>query len=340
MAVEPNGVQVEHPGRRELARRWGRLVSGRPGSVRRPIAFLVAAVIISGLVSPSFLSPGNAAALLTSTSFLVVLAVGEALVIMVGMIDLGVESVLAASGMLVAWLYVFHGWATVPAVAATLGTGAAVGVVAGLLVSRVRIPSFIVTLGTYWGFRGIALLFNGGNYINPDSVKPPRPFGFAAIAGESGGVSHLIVVALIVVVLAQLIVSYTPLGSWLKATGSSEEAARAVGLRTPVVKVGVFAVSGLLAALAWVMITAWQDSIYPLTGQGYSLEAIAAVILGGIPFTGGRGTVVGAAVGALTIGVINDMIVLLALPSLYQYIFVAVILILAGLQARGSLFVK
>jgi ribose transport system permease protein len=339
--MEANGVEVERAGGwRELTRRWGRRVSGRPGSVRRPIAFLAAAVVISGLVSPSFLSPGNAAALLTSTSFLVVLAVGEALVIMVGMIDLGVESVLAASGMLVAWLYVFHRWATVPAVVATLGTGAAIGVVAGLLVSRVRIPSFIVTLGTYWGFRGIALLFNGGNYINPDAVKPPRPFGFAGIAGESFGVSHLIVVALIVVVLAQVVVSYTPLGGWLKATGSSEEAARAVGLRTPLLKVGVFAVSGLLAALGGVMITAWQNSIYPLTGQGYSLEAIAAVILGGIPFTGGRGTVVGAALGALTIGVINDMIVLLALPSLYQYIFVAVILLLAGLQARGSLFVK
>ena len=80
--------------------------------------------------------------------------------------------------------------------------------------------------------------------------------------------------------------------------------------------------------------------MYPLTGQGYSLEAIAAVILGGIPFTGGRGTIVGAAIGALVIGVINDVIVLIGLPALYEYIFVACILVLAGLQARSAAAAK
>jgi ribose transport system permease protein len=326
--------------RQELIGRWERGLFGNPGSVRRPVAFLAAAVVISSLVSPSFLTLGNTSAVLTSSSFLIVLAVGEAFVIVVGMIDLGVESVLAASGMLAAWLYVFGRMPTLVAVSATLATGLGVGVVAGLLVTRVRIPSFIVTLGTYWGFRGIALLFNGGNYINPDAVHPPRPFGFAGVAGSTAGVSHLIVISVVVVAVAQIVLSLTPVGTWAKATGSSEEAARGVGVRTPLIKVGAFMVSGFLAALAGIMITAWQDSIYPLTGQGFSLEAIAGVILGGIPFTGGRGTVVGAALGALTIGVINDLIVLLGLPSLYEYIFVAVVLVLAGLQARGGPFVK
>lgn len=96
----------------------------------------------------------------------------------------------------------------------------------------------------------------------------------------------------------------------------------------------VLAISGFTAALAGIMITAWQGSIYPLTGEGDSLQAIAGVILGGIPFTGGRGTLVGAALGVLVIGVINDIIVLVGLPAMYEYIFVAAILILAGLQAR------
>jgi ribose/xylose/arabinose/galactoside ABC-type transport system permease subunit len=308
--------------------------------MRRPVGFLVLAVIVASLVSPYFLTLRNGVAVLSSSSFLIIVAVGEAFVILVGMIDLGVQSVLAAGGMFVAWIYVFHSVPTGWALVLTLVLAVGVGCLAGLLVAKAGIPSFIVTLGAYWGFRGIALLFNGGNYISPNAVAPPRPFGFAGIAGSFGGVPVLIIIMVLVVAVGQIVLSFTPLGTWIRATGSNEEAARAVGLRTSLIKVLVFAISGLLAVLAGIMITAWQNSIYPLTGDGYSLEAIAGVILGGIPFTGGRGSIVGAAVGALVIGVINDVIVLVGLPSLYEYIFVAVILILAGLQTRGGPFVK
>lgn len=307
---------------------------GRPGAVRRPVAFLIIICAAAGALAPSFLSLGNLTALLTSSSFLVVAAVGESFVILVGMIDLGVESVLAASGMLAAWLAVFHDTPGPLTIACTLAAGAGVGACAGLLVARVGIPSFIVTLATYWGFKGVALLFNGGNYISPDSVSPSRPLGFSGIAGTVGHVPVLILLALAVVVLAQLLVSFTPFGAWLRATGSNENAARAVGVRTGGVKVFALAASGFTAALAGLMMAAWQDSIYPLTGAGDSLQAIAGVILGGIPFSGGRGSIVGAALGVLVIGVVNDVIVLTGLPALYEYIFVAAILVLAGLQAR------
>jgi ribose transport system permease protein len=317
-----------------------RLLFGRPGSIRRPVLFLVAAFAVSSIVSPAFPTLDNLMALLSSSSFLVVVASGEAFVIMVGGIDLGVESVLAASGMFLAWMYVFQRIPAAAAMGVTLLVGAGVGALVGLLVTRLRIPSFIVTLGSYWGFRGIALLFNGGNYINPTAVQPSREFVFGGIAGNVLGIPTLIIIMVAVVALGQVLLSFTPLGTWIKSTGSSEEASRAVGLRTGLIKVLVFAVSGVLAALAGMMITAWQDSIYPLTGQGYSLQAIAGVILGGIPFTGGRGSIVGAALGALVIGLINDLIVLVGLPAQYEYVFVAVVLVLAGLQARGGLFVK
>lgn len=317
----------------------GRLF-GPEGSVRRPIAFLAVAALVASLVAPSFLRVANLQALLISSSFLLVLAVGEAFVIMVGSIDLGVESMLAAFGMLLALLTVLHGVPTGVALAVTLvGAGVSGGLV-GLLVAKVRIPSFVVTLGTYWGFRGIALLANNGAYISPSSVTPARPLGFDLVAGQSFGISNLILIWLLVVVVGQLVLSFTPYGLWLKSIGSNELAARRVGLRADLVKVSVFAISALLAALAGMMITAYQGSIYPLTGQGYTLEAIAAVILGGIPFTGGRGTIVGVAAGALLVGIIKDIIVLVGLPALYEYIFVAVVLIVAGLQARGGTLVK
>jgi ribose transport system permease protein len=193
-------------------RRVLRLLFGRPGSIRRPLGFLLLIGLAASLSSGSFLTLRNVEALLTSTSFLVVATVGEAFVILVGMIDLGVESVLAASGMLAAWLYVMHGLGTAPTLLLTLLAGAAAGCLVGGLVARGRIPSFIVTLGTYWGFRGVALLFNGGNYISPDTVTPPREFGFNWIAGRVGGVPVLILIALAVVLLAQAVLSLTPAG--------------------------------------------------------------------------------------------------------------------------------
>lgn len=318
----------------------GRALAGNPGSVRRPVAFLLVAGIASTFASSSFLTGGNLKSLLTSSSFLIVLAVGESFVILMGMIDLGVESMLGSAGMLCAWLYVFHGMTSGEAIVLSLVFGIAVGVLVGLLVTRARIPSFIVTLGTYWGLRGLSLLFNGGNYISPTQGAHPRNFTFGGIAETSFGISNLIFISLGIVVVAQLVLTFTPLGSWVKAVGSREQAGKAVGLDTRTLKIAAFAISGLLAALAGVMITAWQASIYPLSGEGYSLQAIAGVILGGIPFTGGRGTVVGAAIGALVIGVINDVIVLVGLASQWEYIFVAGILVIAGLQARGGEFVK
>jgi len=315
-------------------------ILGQTGSVRRPIAFLIIALVISTLLEPSFLTVRNLEALLVSSSFLMVIAVGEAVVIITGMIDLGVQSILASGGMLVAFLSVFGEFPAAISIPTGLLFGAVVGLVVGLLVTKGRIPSFIVTLGTYWGLRGVALIFNGGNYISPYSVTPVRNFGFEGIAGKMFGVPNLIIIAMVIIAAAQVALTYTPFGVWLKSIGSNEASGRTVGLNTDWIKISAFVISGVLAVLAGIMMTAWQSSVYPTTGAGYSLQAIAGVILGGIPFTGGRGTIVGAALGALVIGLIDDMIVLLGLPALYQYIFVAIILVVAGLQARSKGFVK
>lgn len=322
------------------ARARSRRVLGREGSVRRPVAFLVAAVVIATIITPDFARPDNLKAVLANSSFLVVAATGEAFVIMAGSIDLGVEAVLASFGMLLAWLTVFQGVPAWPAVLATLAAAAVAGLGVGGLVAKARIPSFVVTLGVYWGFQGVALLVNGGQYISPDSVPNGRPFGFAGLAGNTLGMSNLVYIALGVVIVAQAVLALTPFGLRLRSVGSNELGARRVGVPAGAIKVSVFAISAVLAAFAGIMLTAWQGSVYPNSGTGYSLQAIAAVILGGIPFTGGRGTIAGAALGAIIIGVINDLIVLLGLPALYEYIFVAVVLIIAGLQARGGHLVK
>lgn len=315
-------------------------IAGPQGAVRRPFLFLVVAAIIAYGVAPTFIRVDNLKALLESSSFLVVVAVGEAFVILVGSIDLGVEGMLECFAMLAGFLNVLHGWPGALGLILTFVAAGALGLAAGLLVTKVHIPSFVVTLGIYWGMQGVALLLNGGNYISSDSVTPARSFGIGILNTNPLGISTLIWVALAVVVVAQLIISYTSLGMRLKSIGSNELGARRIGVHVGTLKISVFVISAMLAALAGLMLTAWEGSVYPNSGVGYSLEAIAAVILGGIPFTGGRGTIVGAALGALLIGMINDVIVLMGLPSLWEYIFVALVLVVAGLQARGGLLQK
>jgi ribose/xylose/arabinose/galactoside ABC-type transport system permease subunit len=318
-------------------RRVAHVVIGRQGDVRRPIAFLILGVIIATIITPDFIRPSNINSLLTDNSYLVVIAVGEAFVIMVGSIDLGVESLLVSAGMLIAWLTVFHAIPSGLAVVFTLVGALVLGLLVGLLVAKVHIPSFVVTLGIYWGFRGVALLINNQQGINPPGSQS---FGFSGIAGSTGGVSNLLIIALAVVIVAQVLLSLTPFGLWLKSIGSNELATRRAGINADRAKISVFAISAVLAALAGIMYTAWAGTIVPGAAEGYSLEAIAAVILGGIPFTGGRGSAVGAALGALMVGIINDLIVLLGVPSLWEYVFVAAVLIVAGLQARSGRLVK
>ncbi len=338
--MSSSSITAEPMNRSRGLRSMGRMLFGGAGSVKRPIIFLVVTVVISSFLSQSFFTIDNVKSLLVSSSFLVVITVGEAFVIMMGMIDLGVESVLAASGMLAAFFTIYQRMPAIPAVLLTLVIGVLIGVVVGLLVTKGRIPSFIVTLGSYWGFEGVALLINNGSYISPFSFTPARPLGFGGFAGTMFGFPILILLSFAIVILAQLLLSTTPLGMWIKSIGSNETSARVVGINTARLKILVFAISGVLAALAGIMMTAWAQSIYPNSGTGLSLEAIAAVILGGIPFVGGRGTVVGAAIGAIVIGIVNDLIVLLGLPALWEYIFVALVLVVAGLQARGGVDIK
>lgn len=314
----------------------GKAAFGRSGSARRPLIFLIISCVIATIIAPSFLTISNIQAVLVGSSFLIVAAVGEAFVVMIGSIDLGVGSILAAGGMLLAWLTVFNSVPSGLAIPLTLVAGGCIGAIVGSLVAIGRLPSIIVTLGTFWGIRGVALLFNDGNYISPYSVTPARPFGFSWIAGDVGNIPVMIIIAIVVVTIGQLLLSFTPIGSWIKTVGSNENAARSVGISTALIKIGVLTASGVLAALAGIMLTAWQHSIYPLSGQGDALLIIAAVVLGGIPLTGGRGSIVGAALGVIVIQIIHDVIVLVGLPARYQYIFIAFVLILAGFQARSG----
>ena len=300
----------------------------------RPFLFLLVAVGLFSALSPYFFTIQNFKALATSSAILMILSVGGALVILTGMVDLGLESVLAATTVVVTVLNIVYALPAWISITAALAMGIFVGLINGLLVTKLKIPSFIATLGMYWGMRGVALVISKGYPIASTSVKPPRPITFDWLAGKINGIPTMFIIALIVIIIAQIFVSNFKKGTEIYAIGGNEAAARTTGINVDSTKILVFIISGFLAALAGVLVAAWLRTGYAWTAQGFSLKAIAAIVLGGVPFVGGYGTLIGAGIGAIIIAMISDILVLLGVSPTYDYIAIAAVLIIAGLQTR------
>jgi ribose/xylose/arabinose/galactoside ABC-type transport system permease subunit len=306
----------------------------------KPFFLLILAIIIATILSPDFIKLENIRAVLISAAPLMLLAVGEALVVLTGMIDLSPESVLASSGVIMASLDIIVGLPPLLSVLITLLYGAMIGLVSGLLVTKARIPSFVVTLGLYWGLRGLAMVITGGYPVSPNYVSPPKQFTFSWIAGNIYGVPIMVIIAILIGVVIQIYVSGFKKGTDIYAVGGNEIAARNCGINVVFTKIFVFVISGILGSLAGIMMTAWVNQAYAWTAQGFTLQTVAAVVIGGIPFIGGYGTIIGVLIGTFVIAMISDIIVLLGISPMYNYIAVAIVLIVAGLQVRGKGFTK
>ena len=300
----------------------------------KPVMFLIIFTVICTAITPKFLSFANIKAVFISASPLMIIAVGEALVISTGMIDLGVESVAASTGVLIAFLNIIMGMSTGVCIIIALLYGLLIGLFVGFLVTKVRIPSFVATLGTYWGLRGVGMLLGGGLPIGPSSVVPARPIGFSWIAGYLGKIPVMPLIAVSILLIFHFYVCQSQRGVHIYATGGDEITAKNRGVKVNKIKIFVFAMSGVLAAIAGIMMAAWLNSGYAWSAQGYSLQAIAAVVLGGIPFTGGYGTIIGVGIGAIIIAMISDIITLVGISPLYNYIATAIIMVIAGSQIK------
>ncbi len=221
-------------------------------------------------------------------------------------------------------------------VPAALLCGLLFGIVNGALVAFMKLPPFIVTLGTLTAVRGLArLVGNDSTIYNPD-------IGFAFIGnGEVLGVPWLVIIAFAVVAVSWFVLRRTVLGLQIYAVGGNAEAARLSGIKVWVVLLFVYAVSGLLAGLGGVMSSARLYAANGLQlGQSYELDAIAAVILGGTSFVGGTGSIVGTLVGALIIAVLSNGLVLLGVSDIWQYIIKGLVIIgavaLDSYRRKGS----
>ena len=308
---------------------------------------LVAILVLAAILSPVrdganvFLEPRNLLNIVRFASENGIIAIGVTLVILTGGIDLSVGAVLALCAVAAAVFMTRYDLDTVPTVLLVLALGGFVGIVNGLVTTRFNIQSFITTLAMLGVARGVASLWSGG-YAVPlafgDGVGLAPPSFKAIFAGQVSLVGLEIPAPVFyflgVGVIASFLLRRTGFGRHIYAVGGNETAARLSGVNVDRVKVVVFAMSGLLAALAALLHAALVNQGSHIDGNGYELNAIAAVVIGGTSLAGGVGTVVGSMIGALTLSILDNILGLRNVQSEYQAILKGVIIVLAVVIQR------
>lgn len=284
------------------------------------------------IASGRFITWSNLSIVLQQASINTVLAAGMTFVILTGGIDLSVGSILSASAM-VAMIFSLFPEASFLAVPLGLGTGLACGLINGSLIAFLKLPPFIVTLGSLTAVRGLARLLGGDSTIfNPD-------LSFSSIGnGTIMGIPCLVLIALSVILISWVVLRRMVLGTWIYAVGGNADAARLAGIKVWLVLLVVYSVSGILAGLGGIMSAARLYAANGLQlGQAYELDAIAAVILGGTSFVGGVGSICGTLIGALIIAVLSNGLILIGMSDIWQYIIKGLVIIIAVLLDRYRL---
>ena len=277
-------------------------------------------IIFSALTS-SFYQPANLLDILLQSSINTMIAVGMTLVVMTRGIDLSVGSVVGLSSMIAA--SVLQGNLILGIVVGML-IGVVCGLVNGLLIAKLKLPDFIVTLGMLSIYRGMALIYTDGK-----PIYGIDPMFRAIFAGDLAGIPTPVLLALAIAFLAFLLVRYTALGEQIIAVGGNEEAARLSGINIDRVKICVYASSGLLASLAGFVRIGRVGAAEPIGGTGFELQAIGAAVIGGASLFGGEGNPLGSLIGALTLGAMQNGLTLLNVPSFWQLVATGVVVILA-----------
>lgn len=295
------------------------------------IGLVIFSVIIA-LMNDRFMTFSNVLNILRQTSINSIIAAGMTFVILTGGIDLSVGSTLAFSGAIAAML-IGKGVNPVIAVLAALMIGTAIGMLNGVIISKGKLQPFIVTLATMTVFRGATLVFTSGRPISTGYEANAEVYSQIG-NGYIGVIPIPIIIMVLVFALGYYVLTQTSLGRYVYALGGNEEATKLSGVNTSKTKILVYGVSGFFAALAGIIITARLSSAQPTAGQGYELDAIAAVVLGGTSLAGGLGSILGTVTGALIIGILNNALNLMNVSSYYQLLIKGMVILIAVLIDR------
>ena len=325
--------------------------TAKPARRKRPLTLLlmsfrtfIALIVVFAFFSattPNFLDVPTLVIVAKHVAINAILAIGMTFVILTAGIDLSVGSIVGISGMIAGSLLtrgvplapfdvtIFP--SVVETILITLGAGAAIGLVNGLLITRLNVAPFIATLGTLYVARGAALLISDGatfSNLVGDARFDNTGFPFLG-SGALLGVPVSIVALIIFALVAAYVAARTPFGRQVYAVGGNERAAALSGVRVTLVKVSVYMISGFCAAFAGLIIASELVAAHPASGETFELNAIAATVLGGTSLSGGRGTIAGTLVGAFVIGVLGDGLVMLGVSSFWQMVIKGLVIIAA-----------
>ena len=287
------------------------------------LAVIIVIIIAMSVVSPVFLTRQNIINVLRQVSINGIMAVGVTLVILTGGIDLSVGALVAVTSVIAGSL-LLAGYSVPTAVLAGVAAAIAFGAFSGTLISVFGLPPFIATLSTMTIGRGFALVYsNGRPYAITDKT-------FVSIGqGSTFDIPNPIWILLVVCVVVYILLNFTVYGRHIYAYGGNRQAARLAGVRTKLVEISVYIISGFLAGVAAIILSARIRSGQPTAGDGYELDAIAAAAIGGTSMVGGKGSVLGTVLGFIIIGVVSNSLTLLNVSSFYQQIVKGVIIIIA-----------
>lgn len=284
---------------------------------------LVMLCIVFSFFNPRFMTLINFMNILQQVAVIAIAAFGMTWVILLGEIDLSVGSIIAVAGMVGAQCFAF-GMGFVPAIALTLLAGALMGMLNGVLTAKLLLPSFIVTVATMGIYRGMVSL---ADQRRPAMIENET---WTAIGTESFlGLPIIIWVVAVLFVVNQIALSKTSFGRRAYLTGGNREAAVYSGIKVDRLKILIFMISGVMAAISGILLSSRLFSAQTNAGMSYELDAIAAAVLGGTSLAGGVGTMVGTLIGALIIGVMNNGMNMLSVPYFYQLIVKGLVILIA-----------
>ena len=294
-----------------------------------PAVVLILSVIVFGFLNPNFATPNNLSLITQQVAVVGALAVGQTLIILTAGIDLSCGAIMVFSSMVMAKTAFDAGIPGWLAILLGLGVGAAAGACNGLLVKKVRLTPFIVTLGTLNIFAALTLLYATGRTIRDTELATGLAWLGETFTVFEVRVTTGVVVMLLMYALFAFILRYTAWGRHVYAVGDDAEAARLAGIQVQRVLMSVYVVAGLLFAITGWILIGRVNAASPNSGIDANLDSITAVVIGGTSLFGGRGTVLGSLIGALIVGVFRNGLTLAGLDVYYQTLAVGVLVILA-----------
>jgi simple sugar transport system permease protein len=299
------------------------------------VGLLLVWIFFAVIAGGPFVSAAGTAAYLNAAAPLGILAVAVSLLMIGGEFDLSVGSVIGASGMIVMLLTVEAGWPLAGAIPAAFALSAGIGLANGLLVVRTNVPSFLVTLGTLFVVRGLTIALSRGltgrTQIGGLTTAPDYDVWRVLLASDAGGIRIGVVWWLALALLATWVLRRTRAGNWIHAAGGGREAARNAGVPVQRVKVSLFITTSLAGAFIGIMQAVRFTGADALRGTGQEFNAIIAAVIGGTLLTGGYGSALGAALGALVFGMVQQGIVITGANADWFQVFLGTMLIAAVL---------